>query len=53
LARLVFAEERSTAEVAEVLSIPPGTVKSRVFTLRRRLRAALLGAGTGDREEGS
>lgn len=43
LARLVFAEERSTAEVASLLGIPPGTVKSRVHTLRRRLRAALGG----------
>lgn len=45
LARLVFAEERSTADVASLLDIPSGTVKSRVHALRRKLRAA-LGAGT-------
>lgn len=43
LARLVFVEERSTADVARLLDIPPGTVKSRVHTLRRKLRAALGG----------
>lgn len=41
LARLVFVEERSMADVAERLGIPEGTVKSRVHRLRRQLRATL------------
>lgn len=41
LVRLVFVEDRSMAEVAARLGIPQGTVKSRVYTVRRLLRAAL------------
>jgi RNA polymerase sigma-70 factor (ECF subfamily) len=41
LARMVFIEERSIAEIAEVFDIPRGTVKSRVFHLRRKLQQAL------------
>jgi RNA polymerase sigma-70 factor, ECF subfamily len=43
LARLVFVEERAVAEVASRLEIPPGTVKSRTYRIRRRLQAALRG----------
>lgn len=43
LARLVFIEERSVRDVARILEIPEGTVKSRVHRLRRRLRAYLSG----------
>lgn len=43
LARLVFVEERSVRDVAGILDIPEGTVKSRVHRLRRRLRAYLSG----------
>lgn len=43
LARLVFIEERSVRDVARILDIPEGTVKSRVHRLRRRLRAYLSG----------
>jgi RNA polymerase sigma-70 factor (ECF subfamily) len=43
LARLVFVEDRPLAEVAEILEIPTGTVKSRVFRVRRLLQAALGG----------
>ena len=43
LARLAFIEERSTADIAEILRIPHGTVKSRVFRVRQLLRAALGG----------
>ena len=50
LARLVFAEERSMAEVARLLDIPPGTVKSRVYTLRKKLRATLAGRKEVHRE---
>jgi RNA polymerase sigma factor (sigma-70 family) len=38
---LTFAYELSGPEVAEVLGIPPGTVKSRLFNARRRLREQL------------
>jgi RNA polymerase sigma-70 factor (ECF subfamily) len=34
-------EDRSIAEIAEVLSIPEGTVKSRLFAARRSLESAL------------
>ena len=41
LARLIFFEDRSVADVAGILGVPAGTVKSRVYKLRRLLRAAL------------
>ena len=41
LARLLLVEDRPLADVAAWLGIPEGTVKSRAFTLRRALRAAL------------
>lgn len=41
LARMVFIEERPVSEVAEAFDIPPGTVKSRVYHLRRKLQHAL------------
>jgi RNA polymerase sigma factor (sigma-70 family) len=40
---LAFAHELSGPEMAEVLAIPEGTVKSRLFNARRRLRAQLVG----------
>jgi RNA polymerase sigma-70 factor, ECF subfamily len=43
LVRLVFVEDRPLAEVARLLGVPVGTVKSRVFAVRRQLRAALRG----------
>ena len=45
LARMVYVEDRPLAEVAERLGVPQGTVKSRLFHLRRRLRQALQGGG--------
>ncbi len=49
LARLIFVEDRPLADVAAHLGIPEGTVKSRVFKLRRLLQAALrLGQGGTD-----
>jgi RNA polymerase sigma-70 factor (ECF subfamily) len=41
LARMIFVEDRSVADVASTLSIPQGTVKSRVYKIRRLLRASL------------
>ncbi len=43
LVRLLWEEGRSVAEVAAYLGIPEGTVKSRVYRLRRLLQAALEG----------
>ncbi len=41
LAHLIFVEDRPLAEVAAHFGIREGTVKSRVFTVRRLLQAAL------------
>jgi RNA polymerase sigma-70 factor, ECF subfamily len=41
--RLMYVEDRPVAEVAAILGVPPGTVKSRAHRARRRLRAALGG----------
>lgn len=43
LVRMIYVEDRSLADVAHTLQIPTGTVKCRLFTARKRLRAALLG----------
>jgi RNA polymerase sigma-70 factor (ECF subfamily) len=43
LVRLLWEEGRSVAEVAEQMGIPEGTVKSRVYRVRRLLQAALEG----------
>ncbi|GAA0587280.1 sigma-70 family RNA polymerase sigma factor [Paractinoplanes ferrugineus] len=45
----IYFQERSVAEVAEVLDVPPGTVKSRTFYALRALREALAGRGFGGR----
>lgn len=45
LVRLILVEDRSISDVAAHLGIPEGTVKSRVFVMRRRLRAALRRGG--------
>lgn len=39
---LAFAHELSGPEIAEVLGIPVGTVKSRLFNARRRMRDQLV-----------
>ncbi|MFI5935032.1 sigma-70 family RNA polymerase sigma factor [Actinoplanes sp. NPDC051494] len=41
----IYFQERSVAEVAEVLDVPPGTVKSRTFYALKALREALAGRG--------
>jgi RNA polymerase sigma-70 factor (ECF subfamily) len=43
--RLLYVEDRPVAEVAELMGVPAGTVKSRAHRARRLLRAA-LGAHT-------
>ena len=42
--RLLYEEDRPVAEVAELMGVPEGTVKSRAHRARRLLRAALGGA---------
>jgi RNA polymerase sigma-70 factor, ECF subfamily len=39
--RLMYEQDRPVAEVAKLLGVPPGTVKSRAHRARRLLRAAL------------
>jgi RNA polymerase sigma-70 factor, ECF subfamily len=39
--RLLYVEDRSVAEVAELMGVPTGTVKSRAHRVRRLMRAAL------------
>jgi RNA polymerase sigma-70 factor (ECF subfamily) len=39
--RLMYVEDRTVEEVAELMSVPAGTVKSRAYHVRRLLRAAL------------
>jgi len=41
--RLMYEEGRPVAEVAELMGVPEGTVKSRAYRARRLLRAALGG----------
>jgi RNA polymerase sigma-70 factor, ECF subfamily len=41
--RLMYVEDRPVAEVARLLGVPVGTVKSRAHRVRRVLRAALGG----------
>jgi RNA polymerase sigma-70 factor, ECF subfamily len=41
---LFYMQEFSVAEVAELLEVPAGTVKSRLFTARRRMRELLQAA---------
>ena len=52
LAQLVFVEDRPVADVAARLGIPEGTVKSRVYALRRALQATLRGDRNGGQEGG-
>ncbi|MGH3288698.1 MAG: RNA polymerase sigma factor [Streptosporangiaceae bacterium] len=42
--RLVYVQDRPVAEVAELMGVPAGTVKSRAHRTRRLLRAAISSA---------
>ena len=50
--RLMYLEDRPVAEVAALMGIPEGTVKSRAHRARRLLRAALGGGRTAEGAEG-
>ncbi len=45
---LTFQQGLSYGEIAQVLGIPPGTVKSRMFHAKRKLKAILERKGKGD-----
>jgi RNA polymerase sigma-70 factor (ECF subfamily) len=42
---LCEVEERASPEVAQILGVPEGTVRTRLFHARQKLRAALEKAG--------
>jgi RNA polymerase sigma-70 factor (ECF subfamily) len=42
---LIYYHEKTVAEVAEIVGIPPGTVKTRMFHARSRLQQLLENAG--------
>jgi RNA polymerase sigma-70 factor, ECF subfamily len=46
--QLLYVEDRPVAEVARLMGIPEGTVKSRAHRVRRRLQAALHGHAATD-----
>ncbi|MBV9853206.1 MAG: sigma-70 family RNA polymerase sigma factor [Streptosporangiaceae bacterium] len=46
--RLMYVEDRPVAEVAELMGVPQGTVKSRAHRARRLLRAALGGTPSAE-----
>ena len=46
--QLMYVEDRPVAEVAGLMGIPEGTVKSRAHRVRRRLRAALARGGVAE-----
>lgn len=50
--QLLYVEDRPVAEVARVLGVPAGTVKSRAHRVRRVLRGALRGGDSGTYGEG-
>lgn len=49
--RLMYVEDRPVAEVAELLGVPPGTVKSRAHRVRRVLRGVLGGGRDAPAED--
>lgn len=49
-AQLFYGEGLTLAEIAEVQAVPEGTVKSRLFHARRKLKAALADTDEGERQ---
>jgi RNA polymerase sigma-70 factor (ECF subfamily) len=45
---LVYYHERTVAEVAAIINIPPNTVKTRMFYARKQLAELLSAAGVGN-----
>ncbi len=45
LVDLVYYQEKTVAEVAQIVGIPPGTVKTRMLRVRGRMEELLHGAG--------
>jgi RNA polymerase sigma-70 factor (ECF subfamily) len=45
LVDLVYYQEKTVAEVAQIVGIPPGTVKTRMLRVRGRMEELLLRAG--------
>ena len=50
--RLMYVEDRPVAEVAELMGVPEGTVKSRAHRVRRLLRGALRDSDPPSRRGG-
>ncbi len=50
---LRYMEDASLGEIAAAIGIPEGTVKSRLFAARARLRSALGGTGWAERDDGA
>ncbi|NUS12779.1 MAG: sigma-70 family RNA polymerase sigma factor, partial [Streptomyces sp.] len=48
--RLLYVEDQPVAQVARVMGVPQGTVKSRAHRVRRLMRSALVGRAA--QEEG-
>lgn len=51
LLHLRYREDLSVVELATVLGVPPGTVKSRLHTVRNRLREILERSAPGEENE--
>ncbi|MFE9426153.1 RNA polymerase sigma factor [Kitasatospora sp. NPDC006697] len=45
---LLYEQDRPVAQVAQILGVPEGTVKSRAHRVRKLLRAALIGKRTAE-----
>lgn len=48
---LYYVQKRSTKEIAEVMSVAPGTIMARLFRAREKLRTKMRTAETGARSD--